>query len=180
MKTTVTIICLAILLGLPFAVREGLFAKRAELYPAVLFPVGDGKIDLRDRTIRSSKMELFSLDDAGVPHELTPADFFDPIPTVYWPHVASEKKKFGLAAPGEDRLQKKLGSWQLTLMKNRSSTPLEKREVAQWLAQRLRAVGRPLDRTLVIRKTSMNIDTATGEELNSEITFEYEIRLDDY
>lgn len=180
MKTIVTLACLAIFLVLPFALREGWFSKRAEPYPAVLFPVGDGKINLKDQVIRSSKVELFSLDQQGAEHPLSPKEFFYPIPSVYWPYVASESKKFGLATPIESTVQKKLGSWQLTLNKNRVSTAEEKHEVVEWLAQQLRVVDRPLDRTLIVRGTEANIDTATGEEVSSEITFEYKIQLDDY
>jgi len=60
------------------------------------------------------------------------------------------------------------------------STAEEKHEVVEWLAQQLRVVDRPLDRTLIVRGTEANIDTATGEEVSSEITFEYKIQLDDY
>ncbi len=180
MKTLLTIACLGILLGLPFAVREGAFSKRAEPYPAVLFPVGDHKINLQDATIPSTKVELFSRDAKGEEHKLPPAKFFHPIPSVYWPHIASEKSKFGLANPTDDKVKKTIGAWQLTLIKKRTATELEKQEVAHWMTARLDAVGRPQDRTIIIRNTTTNIDTNTGDKLDSEINFEYEIQLDDY
>ena len=180
MKTILSLACLAVVLIVPFALREGWFSKRVEPYPAVLFPIGHGKLNLKDRLIRSSRLELFSKDQEGEEHPLSPQKFFHPIPTVYWPYVASESKQFGLANPEQGTVEKKLGSWKITFHKNRVATAEEKREVAEWLAQQLRASGRPLDRTLVVRETETEIDIATGDEVGSEVTFEYMIRLDDY
>ena len=167
--------CLSIALLLPFAMRE----VELEPYPAVLFPVGARKIDLEEQILRSAKLELFSLDAGGREHRLPPVQFLHPIPTQYMSSLASPSKKFGLDIE-KNVQQKRSGSWQFTANLSRSSTIQEKREVIRWLTARLHAVGRPLDRTIVVRNTVIRIDTASGDEIDSEITFQYAIHLDDY
>lgn len=167
--------CLSIALLLPFVMRE----FDLEPYPAVLFPVGARKIDLKEQILRSAKLELFSLDSDGHEHRLPPGKFLHPIPTQYMSSLASPSKKFGLDTEKDVR-QTSFGSWQLTANFSRASTIQEKREVIRWLTARLHAVGRPLDRTIVVRNTVVRIDTATGDEIDSEISFQYEIHLDDY
>lgn len=107
------------------------------------------------------------------------AEFIHPIPVRYLRGLTYESKKFGLATEKKE-MSFRAGSWQLTGRPRRISTIEEKREVIRWLAERLRAVGRPLDRTIVVRMRIVQIDISSNDEINSETSFQYEINLDDY
>ena len=152
---------------------------KTEPYPAVLFPSGAIQVQL-DGHINSGRLELFSVDSNGKEHKLPRGEFIHPIPNRYLGGMASKQKKFGLTTEKHKEMSFGSGSWHLVASPRRTSTMEEKREVARWLAERLRAVGRPLDRTIIVRSRTVYIDIATGDEINSEINFQYEINLDDY
>lgn len=168
------------ILFVPFLLREGLFPfMKTEPYPAVLFPVGASQINLDDQTIQAFRLELFAVDEAGEEHPLDPGEFIRPIPAHYWPYLASKSKQFGLAQSEGFALNQRFGSWNLSLDLERISTDKERREVLHWLSERLHAVGRPLDQTLLVRGRTASIDTVTGNEIGSTTSFEYRIALDD-
>jgi len=123
---------------------------------------------------------MFSLDSNGVEHKLPHTEFIYPIPARYFSFLASNLKKFGLTTEKHKTMSFGSGSWQLIAKRHRSSTSQQKREVIKWLTERLRAVGRPNDRTIIVRSILVQIDTATGDEVNSEINYQYDINLDDY
>ena len=179
MRLQIYFTCLSICLLLPFALREGMLPIKTEPYPAVLFPSGARTIQ-HGEYMDSSRLEVFSLDSSGKEHRLPQKEFIHPIPAPYFPRIASERRKFGLSTEKLKEVSIGSGSWQLSARPHRTSTIEEKREVIRWLTARLRVVGRPLDRTIVVRSTTFQIDIATGDEINSETNFQYEINLDDY
>lgn len=179
-RSKLTLACVSIALLLPFALREGLLPLQTEPYPAVLFPRGNVILQLDEQSLALVRQELFSVDANGVEHKLPRAEFIHPIPTHYFSYIVSSIKKFGLATEEHKPIKFGSGSWQVVAKPRRSSTNKEKREVVKWLSERLRVVGRPLDRTIIVRSTTVQIDIATGDEVNSEINSQYDINLDDY
>ena len=175
MKSITTIAILALFLVFPFVLREKI---RIEPYPAVLFPAGAVQVKPADGFLKFNKLELFSRDGDGQEHQLPQQEFFSPIPTQYWPMLASKTKRFGLAAAKEKT--KRIGSWEFTAISNRLRTFEEKQEVAKWLSSRLQSVGRLGDRIIVVRMTNVVVNTITGAKIDSSLTFQYEIDLDDY
>ena len=179
MKHTLSLLVLGLILVPPFILRD--LQPWYEPYPAILFPVGSEKLSLQRENFLISRLELIAVNSDGQERPLDPAEFFSPIPVHFWPYIASNSQRFGLASPGpDDRKTKRLGSWELTMINRRTVTKRQQAEVANWLAARLRAVGLPDIRTILVRRTQVTIDIVSGKPIDAVNTYEYQVELDDY
>jgi hypothetical protein len=148
-----TLLAILALFGVPFYLRQA--DPSLEPYPAVLFPAGEGKLDIGGGVVAFQRIELLSLDPEGESHELSPSEFLSPIPVQYWPGIAT--RGFGLVGKKHSRA--------------------ELVETIQWLRARLAAAGRERDRAITVRSVSLLVDTATGKQVERRVAWSFDVAV---
>ncbi len=169
----------AALLLIPFLLREGFLpAPTVEIFPALLFPSGKGMAAVDGDDVIYTAYEISSVDSNGKTHRLDPRLLFQPLPSRYWIYLASDTIRFGLADAAESAVEKKVGSWTLSVTKSRTLSDREQAEVIAWFQKRLEAVGRGGDVAIRVQQVERRRDSRSQAVIDDTIRYSYDIQVD--
>jgi len=151
-----------LLLGLyllvPFAIKT---LTGLPVSPAILFPVGSGKLYIADGNVAFAHLSFRGFDREGNTRELDRAELFAPIPMGY--SGAMAEADLGLSE-ATTRVVWVKGLRRQISIPRRVPDRAVRSEVAGWWSARLRDRGLSPDR-IVLRRDEMIVEVKTGREV---------------
>ena len=157
-------------LVVPFAIESvtGLLT-----FPAVLLPVGSGKLDVLDGKVTFAHLSFWGFDRQGRPQQLDPGKFFAPIPIGYSGALAGYG--LGLSEETTQPVWVRGARFRMAIPRHIPETALRD-EVVAWLSDQLRKEGLSTDR-IAVRRDEIIVEVKTGRKLSSSLLDERTITL---
>lgn len=152
-----------LLLGLylivPFAIST---LTGLPVWPAILFPVGSGKLYIGDGNVAFAHLSFRAFDRQGNPRELDRGELFAPIPIGYSGGMADAE--LGLSEATRRVIWVRGLRRQISIARRVPDRTLRD-EVAGWWSARLRKRGLSADR-IVLRRDEVVVEVKTGREVS--------------
>ena len=161
---------LCVYLAVPFAIESltGLLT-----FPAILLPVGSGKLSVVDGTVAFEHLSFRGFDREERAQELDPGRFFAPVPIGYSGAMANNA--LGLSEETTQSVWVKGARFSVKLPRHVPDRALRD-ETAAWLSDRLGRLGLSPDR-IVIRRDEIVVEVKSGREISSRPLDERTIKL---
>lgn len=163
-------VALAGLLSAPFLVT---IATRHEPFPAVLFPMGPGKLRTTDGQLVYEVRTIVAHDLSGNEVEIPGAEFLDPIPVDYLMYLADSA--FGRSGSGTTTMGIRGTSLQFEIA-TFEPTQVQHHAANAWFRRRLAELGLAQD-SFLIRTLDITANAADGREVARTVTREVTIAL---